>query len=52
VAAVERIRRRAEALRREWMPEESRMANQVDEPDRGPRGGVQSARCTPVGRRR
>ena len=42
VAAVEQIRPRAEALRREWMPEESRIANLVDEPDRGPQGGVQS----------
>jgi very-short-patch-repair endonuclease len=52
VAAVERIRRRAEALRREWMPYKSQMANRADEHDRGPRGGVQSACCTLDGRRR
>jgi very-short-patch-repair endonuclease len=52
VAAVERIRRRAEALRREWTPEMPAMPNPTDGPYRGPRGGVRDTGRIPAGHRR
>jgi very-short-patch-repair endonuclease len=53
VAVIERIRRRAEDLRREWAPEEPRMASQADKPSRGTRaGGDKNACCIPARRRR